>query len=260
MQKLLFIFCCVLIGQQAIAQTAANYHLQIYTTDNGLPSNGIKGMQWDEKTEFLWMATEAGIVRFNGVDFKSYTKENMPGIASERLLFMIRNNAGRIYTSDQPGNIFSIDKSKPVLWKKSASSASINPFLSNYYLLAASDTFFKKNAAVTNASPFSAGIDKIVCISDTAFLIISRGRLYYHTISLQAPQPLPFETETFNAAFKIEHNYFVTNSKKEVYLFNISNQSLTPVTVTASGYNTIDPAIKNGSFFFGKPVWLIPFL
>jgi signal transduction histidine kinase len=250
MQKLLFIFCCVFIYQQAIAQTAANSHLQIYTTDNGLPSNGIKGMQWDEKTEFLWMATEAGIVRFNGVDFKSYTKENMPGIASERLLFMIRNKDGNIYTSDQPGNIFSIDKSKPVLWKKSASTASINPLLSNYYLLAVSDTFFKKNAAVTKISLFSAGIDKIVCISDTAFLIISHGLLYHHSISLASPEPLPFETETFNTAFKIDNNYFVTTSKKEIYLFNVSDRSLTPVTVTASGYNAIDPAIKNGSFFW----------
>jgi ligand-binding sensor domain-containing protein len=75
-----------------------NSNVQQYTTDNGLPSNGIKGLQWDERTGFLWMATEAGIVRFNGVDFKSYTKENMPAIGSERMLFILRNNAGNIYT------------------------------------------------------------------------------------------------------------------------------------------------------------------
>ncbi len=132
MQKLI-LFTCFLINTVCVtAQFAINSHIQQYTTDNGLPSNGIKGLQWDEKTEFLWMATEAGIVRFNGVDFKSFTKENMPAIASERMLFMVRNNAGKIYTSDQPGNIFIIDKSKPVLWRKTAFNNSINPYLGSY--------------------------------------------------------------------------------------------------------------------------------
>src|SRR4026207_1084982 len=111
MQSLLIFLCFFFIlAIPAISQTAGNFHVQQYTTDNGLPSNGIKGLQWDEETGFLWIATEAGIVRFNGVDLRSYTKENMPSITSERMLFMVKNNAGRIYTSDQPGNIFLIDK------------------------------------------------------------------------------------------------------------------------------------------------------
>ncbi|MBK6379383.1 MAG: hypothetical protein IPF72_06400 [Chitinophagaceae bacterium] len=87
------------------------------------------------------MATEAGIVRFNGVDFKSYTKENMPSIASERMLFIVRNNAGRIYLSDQPGNIFFINKNMPALWKHAAVNNSINPYIRNYFLLGVSDVF-----------------------------------------------------------------------------------------------------------------------
>src|SRR5258708_28614527 len=141
MQKYLILIFFLCFVRPAFGQTKDNSHIQIYTTDNGLPSNGIKGMQWDERTEFLWLATEAGIVRFNGVDFKSYTKENMPGIGSERMLFMVRNNAGKIYASDQPGNIFLIDKSKPELWRKTKVTASINPYLSTYYALAVSDTF-----------------------------------------------------------------------------------------------------------------------
>src|SRR6187399_118023 len=119
MYRFLILFCCFsALFNPATAQKAVNSHVQQYTTDNGLPSNGIKGMQWDEKHEFLWMATEAGIVRFNGVDIKSYNKENMSAIASERLLFMVQNSARKIYTADQLGNIFLIDESKPVLWKK----------------------------------------------------------------------------------------------------------------------------------------------
>ncbi|MBL0182823.1 MAG: hypothetical protein IPP96_11235 [Chitinophagaceae bacterium] len=80
MPKLLvFIACFLIITALVTAQPVINSHIQQYTTDNGLPSNGIKGLQWDEKNEFLWMATEAGIVRFNGVDFKSYSKRTCPG-------------------------------------------------------------------------------------------------------------------------------------------------------------------------------------
>ena len=104
---LFFLFSLLYTGLVAYCQELAGFQTQHFTTDNGMPSNGIKGMQWDEKTGFLWVATEAGIVRFNGVDFRSYTKENMPSITSERMLFMVRNNAGNIYISDLPGNIFS---------------------------------------------------------------------------------------------------------------------------------------------------------
>jgi hypothetical protein len=194
MQRLLILFCFFFVLTiPAISQTAGNFHVQQYTTDNGLPSNGIKGLQWDEETGFLWIATEAGIVRFNGVDLRSYTKENMPSIASERMLFMVRNNAGRIYTSDQPGNIFLIDKSKPVLWRKTAVNNSANPYLRNYYLLGVSDTFFQKKADLLTPVSFSAGFNKIICISDTSCLILNRGTLFLYSISLKEPVSLPFE-------------------------------------------------------------------
>src|SRR5688572_7173059 len=118
MRSLLLSVLLIFFLTAGFGQNSDEFHIQQFTTDNGLPSNGIKGLQWDEKTGFLWMATEAGIVRFNGVDFKSYTRENMPDIASERMLFIMQNNAGKIYLSDQPGNIFFIDKNKPVLWKQ----------------------------------------------------------------------------------------------------------------------------------------------
>ena len=156
MQRLLILLYSFIIACSATAQTAADSHVQQYTTDNGLPSNGIKGMQWDEKTGFLWMATEAGIVRFNGVDFKSYTKENVSAIRSERMLSIARNNSGKLYVCDQPGNIFFIDKNKPTLWKQTKVNNNANPYLSNYYLLGTSDTFFKKRADDINSSRISS--------------------------------------------------------------------------------------------------------
>ncbi len=249
-RTLILLFCFLSIATRAISQSAANSHIQQYTTDNGLPSNGIKGLQWDEKTGFLWMATEAGIVRFNGVDFKSYTKQTMADIASERMLFIMRNNAGKMYLSDQPGNIFSIDKSKPVLWRKSTTTASINPFLSSYYLLAVSDTFFKKNASSATPSRFSSGYDKILCINDTSFLILNQGTLFQHSISLKNPVELPFENGNISNAFKINNSYFIHTKKNETLLFNINDQTLIPVSIREKGGNILNPVTNNSLFYW----------
>jgi signal transduction histidine kinase len=251
MQKLLILLhCTVIIAFSAAAQTAANFHMQQYTTDNSLPSNGIKGLQLDEETGFLWMATEAGIVRFNGVDFKPYTKENMSSIASERMLFIARNNAGKIYTADQPGNIFYINKSKPELWKPTAVKSSYNKYLRHYYLLAVSDTFFNKFINTSPTTSFSNGGDKIIPLSDTACFILSHGNLFYNTISFINVRPLPFERGSITNFFKIGNNYFITNNKKECLKLNSTNFTTTPVFFTTAGLDVLKPKNNNNLLYW----------
>ncbi|HNR17512.1 MAG TPA: ATP-binding protein [Chitinophagaceae bacterium] len=225
---LIFQYLLLILVGPVVAQTVGNSHLRQYTTDNGLPSNGIKGLQWDEQTGFLWIATEAGIVRFNGVDFRSYTKENTPSISSERMLFMVRNITGNIYISDMPGNIFSIEQNKPVLWKKG--TASVNPYYANYFLLAVSDTFFQQHNNIVNTR-FSAVTDKIIALGDTSCLVLSMGILFYHSLSLKFPVPLPFEKNSFKSIFKIEGQCFLVNKKNEAFLLNTTNFSMSPVPV-----------------------------
>ena len=271
MQKLFILFHCLfIVASSATAQLAEGSHVQQYTTDNGLPSNGIKDLQWDEKTGFLWMATEAGIVRFNGVDFKSYTKENMPSIASERLRSMVRNNAGKIYTTDQPGNIFFIDKSKPALWKKAAVSGNFNPYLSNYFLLGVSDTFFKKNANRLNPVGFATGFSKIIPTSDSSCFILNQGTLFYFSISLKDIVPMPFEKGNINTIFRIGSNYFIINSQREVFLLNNTAQTLIPVSVVPAGSGLLKPNVNNSILYWqtgmanpifieGSNAWLLQY-
>ena len=80
-----------------------------YTVNDGLISNSIRRIFQDSKG-FLWIATEAGIVRYNGMSFKTYTSDDDQHITNERVLFLVRNNAGAIYTADNTGNIFTINK------------------------------------------------------------------------------------------------------------------------------------------------------
>jgi len=269
MQRFLILLYFILaLANPAMSQTAGNSHLRQYTTDNGLPSNGIKGLQWDEKTGFLWIATEAGIVRFNGVDFRSYTKENMPSITTERMLFMVRNRKEHIYISDMAGNIFWIDQNKPVLWKKGAEN--VNPYYANYYLLSVSDTFFERHTGVANNTRFSAVTDKIVGLSDTACLLLNNGTLFYHSITMPAPVALPFERGSFKSFFKINDQYFLINNKKEALLLNTSDFTVSPVAVTdingsrllfETGNNPVfwEPGMNNPVLVEEENAWLFTF-
>jgi signal transduction histidine kinase len=267
MQKLLILLCLFFIMMPVVAQPSPDNHIQQYTTENGLPSNGIKGMQWDEKTNFLWIATEAGIARFNGVDFATYTRENMPSIQSERMLFIVRNNAGSIYFSDLPGNVFTIDGNRPLLWQQSYGK--INPFYGNYYLLPVSDTFFKSNNGNTKNTQFSAVMDKIDCLSDTACIILNQGTLYYQSVNSKTPVRLSYKPKSFNALFKIGNNSFIRNNKKEIFLITGSGKSIIPVSIVnedgssfaQSGNNLLywETGMQKPLFVEGNKAWLFEY-
>jgi signal transduction histidine kinase len=199
----------------AFAQDDLSCHVQQYSTENGLPSNGIKGFQFDEHTGFLWIATEAGIVRFNGVDFVTYTSENTPSIASERMLFTTRNNKNQILVSDALGNIFTINKSNPVLWIKSPGV--VNAYYDDYFLFSVSDLFFKKQFPNRKLNNLSSVVSRVASISDTSCLILSNGSLFYFSIGMNKPDTLLFEKNRFHTIFKIGSAFFLTGKEGKFY-------------------------------------------
>ena len=121
-----FLVITIVFNHIINAQIPATFQTRHYTTENGLPSNGIKGLEWDEETGFLWVATEAGIVRFNGIDFKTYTNKNTPFIGSERFRLLIRNNKGIVYAADEYGNILKVRKNELVLYDKTIKEKKVN--------------------------------------------------------------------------------------------------------------------------------------
>src|SRR5688572_29207431 len=159
MRSWILFFILAFAGRYTFAQQPAQYHTRTYTTDNGLPSNGIKGMQWDESNGFLWIATEAGICRFNGFDIKIYSKDNTPFISSERMLFIVRNNAGRIYTSDQSGVVMRIDNNRLRFYEK-LPAFSIGTS-NKLFAIEVSDTLFHFRKEFRDKHPFTLQFNNI---------------------------------------------------------------------------------------------------
>ena len=71
MKKRLFIllifvsFCPLLLRGQAA---------RIYTSDNGLPNSQINRIYQDDKG-VIWLATEGGLIRFDGLDFEAFRQK-----------------------------------------------------------------------------------------------------------------------------------------------------------------------------------------
>ncbi|SEI52370.1 Signal transduction histidine kinase [Dyadobacter sp. SG02] len=54
----------------------SRFNVRHYTNDNGLPQNSVKDVAMD-KEGFIWLATEAGLVRFDGRTFKVFDKADL---------------------------------------------------------------------------------------------------------------------------------------------------------------------------------------
>lgn len=234
--KLLIIFYLFGFTNVVAQQNTAAFNLHQYTTENGLPSNLIRGIQWDDNTGFLWVVTEGGLVRLNGVEFKSYNKEKISPIAPEKQVYAVQNNHGNIFISDGSGNIFAVKENKPVLAKSSSTS---NSFI-NYHFIAVSDTFF--TAKINQPPVFEAPFEKLICLSDTSCLLLFQNILYRYSISLTKAAPV---LHNITAIFKIGNNCFFTDNNRQIFLLNTNTFAATPVNFFAADKQLLN--FSNGS-------------
>jgi ligand-binding sensor domain-containing protein/two-component sensor histidine kinase len=94
----------VLVGLGLLLTPAnlAQYRFDSWTTDNGLPQNGIRQIT-QTPDGYLWFTTFDGLVRFDGIKFTVFTKGNSPGILHNRFAKVIADKHGTVWaqTEDQ---------------------------------------------------------------------------------------------------------------------------------------------------------------
>ena len=242
-----FLIISIVFNHIINAQIPATFQTRHYTTENGLPSNGIKGLEWDEETGFLWVATEAGIVRFNGIDFKTYTNKNTPFIGSERFRLLIRNNKGIVYAADEYGNILKVRKNELVLYDKTIKEKKLNTNLLHYGL-PVSDTFFYYKVKHPPIKSFFSDYDipKTLPLTDTSTLFIDNGKPMVITLTNDEPGPLVSENVFIEKAFKIKDQVFLVSNYREVFRVDIAAHHLAPVKFDESFENEFN----KGEFYF----------
>jgi signal transduction histidine kinase len=211
------------LGCSSALDAQQNYRVERFTTDNGLPSNGIKGLEWDESTGFLWIATEAGVTRYNGADFSTFSRINTPQLFSDRMLLMLKNLAGRIYTVDEAGNIFFIIENR----LQFLDSVTLGTRSSTVKLigLASSGQLFRQSAGQPPAVNFgfNCARDILMPVSDTNVLIYHTDTLYGlapglydYTAGIKDPVlVIPLEKDA--RLFRLAGQLFVFTARRQVF-------------------------------------------
>jgi len=74
------------------------YTLKTWDNTTGLPSNAVSSIAKD-KTGYLWLATERGLVRFNGSNFYTFDTENTPGLETTLIYHVVKSPDGGIWAS-----------------------------------------------------------------------------------------------------------------------------------------------------------------
>jgi signal transduction histidine kinase/ligand-binding sensor domain-containing protein len=82
-------------------KSLASYQRQTWQTESGLPQNTVHAIL-QTHDGYLWLGTEGGLVRFDGIKFTVYDSQNTPAIRGNniRALFEDREQALWIGTSD----------------------------------------------------------------------------------------------------------------------------------------------------------------
>ena len=78
-----------------------SYQRQNWQTESGLPQNTVHAIV-ETQDGYLWLGTEGGLVRFDGLKFTIFDSQNMPSLHSNniRALFEDKEHALWIATSD----------------------------------------------------------------------------------------------------------------------------------------------------------------
>ena len=83
---------------------AAQYHVESWTTENGLPQN-VVGAIHQTRDGYIWLATRDGLVRFDGVRFTVFDRNNSPGIRNNRFTVLYEAADGAIWAGTEGGGV-----------------------------------------------------------------------------------------------------------------------------------------------------------
>ena len=108
-------FTLFLIAIPFITQAQQRYNFEYLNTENGLPTNAIKGLQFDEKTRFLWVATESGIVRYNGHGFQGFGDNEKTAVLNGRIVFFDKTIDGKLFGKLIDERVFTINENNALI-------------------------------------------------------------------------------------------------------------------------------------------------
>jgi ligand-binding sensor domain-containing protein/signal transduction histidine kinase len=75
---------------------------QVWTSENGLPQNSVHHIL-QTRDGYLWIATEGGVARFNGIQFTVFNQENDPAFTSNDTCCLAEDRSGVLWIGTSDG-------------------------------------------------------------------------------------------------------------------------------------------------------------
>ena len=87
------------------------YVHDVWTAENGLPQNSVLAIA-QTRDGYLWLGTEAGLVRFNGVDFKTFNKENEAALHANEIDSLLVDHRGVLWVGSRGGGLARLENGR----------------------------------------------------------------------------------------------------------------------------------------------------
>jgi signal transduction histidine kinase len=203
-----------------------NFVVKQFNSTNGLPQNSINGMQMDEHG-YMWLATEGGIVKYDGNKFKTYKECVGKPIESDRIKGLAKTIKNEIIAYDIFGRIYKIKDNELDLIGKN------------------------KTLYIMGALPNINAINFIQCISqkkgydwlyfqyplhifplsEKKFVILGKGGFYLYQdttfISL-----IPTKGHKITQTFFMNGNIFFFDAEKDIYKIDINKNNIEKIEMS----------------------------
>src|SRR5579859_6065281 len=116
-------FGVVFILRTGLAST--EYQFDVWRADEGLPQSTITSIV-QTPDGYLWLGTQNGLVRFDGVHFTVFNANNTPAIKNDRVVQLFVDRRGALWISAEQGKLVCLLKGTFSAYEMPGSGSAFN--------------------------------------------------------------------------------------------------------------------------------------
>jgi ligand-binding sensor domain-containing protein/signal transduction histidine kinase len=106
-RKFLTFWLLLLVVLVENAMPATDYRFDTWQTDDGLPQGTVTSIV-QTPDGYLWLGTQNGLVRFDGVSFRVFNEDNTPAIKNNRIVQLFVDHAGTLWIGTEQGGLLEL--------------------------------------------------------------------------------------------------------------------------------------------------------
>jgi ligand-binding sensor domain-containing protein/signal transduction histidine kinase len=81
-----------------------HYQIDVWQTERGLPQNSVTAIA-QTADGYLWLGTQDGLARFDGVRFQVFDQNNTPGMRNSRIVQLFEDRKGWLWIGTEQGGV-----------------------------------------------------------------------------------------------------------------------------------------------------------